>query len=126
MEFPNENEIPGDVIPREERPRTPSGPRGIPGFPRRQSEGILNRIVNFFKEILGMGSPTVGPDGEVGPDGDPNERGVIAFIRRTFSGLISQVMKIFNGNGVGGQNPLNPDAAEFPYQRPRLEPLRRN
>ena len=98
-------------------------PRQYPGSPRRQSTGLINRIVNFFKNMLGMGTPAYGPDGEPTDASNPGESGILSFIRRTFGGLINRFMSIL-GNGSQGPS-VNPDAAEFPYQRPsRQEPLR--
>ncbi|CAG2114400.1 unnamed protein product [Medioppia subpectinata] len=144
LDIPNENEIPESpgYNPDNNRPSyTPGRRRGS------QSEGLLNRIVNFFKDMLGFGDKDSqsggdgggifggrgggggifggGGDGGSGDGGNQSGNGILGFIRRAFGGLIDRFLGRFNGRGgegsVGGEG-------GFPLIRPqaRNEPLRRN
>ena len=112
LDFPNDNEIPGEVVP--------VIPRGndSPGYPgRRNTGGLLNTIINFFKNALGLSTDTTGYGGAGGSEG---RTGILGFIRRTFGRLINTVMAMFGGGSGGDLDPT----LDFPLRRPRQEPLR--
>ncbi|XP_054157252.1 uncharacterized protein LOC128955603 [Oppia nitens] len=121
LDIPNDNEIPGNLDPN--RPFVPRRGSG-------SSDGLLNTIMSFFRNLLGGGGSGGGGGLFGNRGGSDGDSGILGFIRRAFGGLIDRVLGIFGQRGGSGGSGVfgNPSSAEFPYTRgtQRFQPLRAN